>query len=194
MKLKAVIALALAAVTAPVFSADQTIASKLTWAFDVGTHIYDVDGMESFKPSLELGVSARLPLTTYSSGGLWLEGGISQTGIYGSSTLDTPQIYLTNELKTSQIDMRRLFVSLGLETPGKWFFKPQIGLEHITSKLRLYDENTGRGFTTREGDSNAFVSFGVGYRYPDGKKGILSLATLADNDAQDYRITFSGSL
>lgn len=194
MKLKAVIALALATVTAPVFSADQTIASRLTWAFDVGTHIYDIDGMASFKPSLELGIAARLPLTTYSSGELMLEVGGSQTAIYGSSELDTAQIYQGNELKTAQIDIRRVFVSLGFETTGKWFFKPQVGLEHTTTKLRLYDENTARGFTTREGDSNAFAAFGVGYRFPEGKKGILSLATLADNDDQDFRLTFSASL
>lgn len=194
MKLKAIIALALAAVTAPVFSADQTIASRLTWAFDVGTHIYDIDGMASFKPSLELGITARLPLTIYSSGVLMLEVGGAQTAIYGSSELDTAQDFDGNELKTAQIDFRRLFVSLGFETTGKWFFKPQVGLEHITSKLRLYDENTATGFTTREGDSNAFVSFGVGYRFPEGKKGILSLATLADNDNQDFRLTYSASL
>ncbi|MGB0865407.1 MAG: hypothetical protein ACPGSC_02800 [Granulosicoccaceae bacterium] len=193
MKLKAVIALALTAFSAQAFSADQSLSSKLQWAVDVSTHIYDVENMESFKPSLEFGVAARLPLTTFELGTVELEGGLSQTLIYASGQLTNVQNFEGYELSTSQIDFRRVFLSIGLETKGQWFLRPQVGVEHITSKLRLYDENAGVGFTTREGDSNAFAALGVGYRFPDGKKGILSFATLADTDDQDYRVTYSAS-
>lgn len=199
MKLKAATALALLMLSGQSYAARMDLdprkglASKLTWAVDFGTHLYDVASMEDFKPSLELGLSARLPLVTKQSFRLELETGFSQTLVYGSSQLRVPQVHQTYELTGTQIDFRRLFVGIGTEIGGRWFIKPQVGFEHITSKLRLYDVNARAGVVARETDSNGYAAVGLGYRFKDGTKGILSFATLADTDEQDYRITYSAS-
>ena len=97
-----------------------------------------------------------------------------------------------NSLEASQVDYRRVYVALSFETSGKWFVKPEVGAEHIVTKLRLYDPNTRNGYTNRETDSNVFASMGVGYHFQSGKKGVLSFATLGDDDGfQDYRITYT---
>lgn len=195
MEVKAAIALALAAVTAPTFAADDNLISKLKWSFDVGTHVYSMDTMDSFKPSLELGMHATLPLSTLQAGTLAVEGGFSQTAIHGSSDLKTPMAVQGYSLETSQVSFRRAFVALSFETQGRWFVKPQIGFEHITSKLRLYDPNNNVGFIDRDGDSNIYAEIGIGHRYTGGKKALLSFATLSDMDDNDhYRITYSASL
>jgi len=193
MKLKAVIALALAATAAPTFAAGESFSSKLKWGFDVGTHVYDMAGTESFNPSLELGLHAMLPLANLQGGDITLEAGLSQTVIYGTSKLKTRMDYLGYSLETVQADYRRVFMALGFETQGRWYLKPQIGFEHITAKIRLYDPDASTGFTERDGDSNGFAAIGIGHRFADGKKGVLTFASLGDADDQDYRITYSAS-
>ncbi len=195
MKLNAVIALALASVAAtPTLASGDSFNSKLRWAADVGTHIYNVPNMESFKPSLELGLSAALPIKQFEVGTLAVEGGLAQTAIYGSSELTIPGSLQGYSLETSQVDFRRIFVALSFETNGKWFFKPQIGVENLVTKLRLFDPAAGVGFSNRETDNTFFGSLGVGYRFPGGQKGILSLATLGDeSDNKDYRITYTAT-
>ncbi len=196
MKLKAGIALALVTlITAPATASDSGLFSKVIWAADVGTHLYDAPNMESFNPSLEIGIKASAPVAHVEAGTVTLEAGISQSAVYGTSELTTQQIISGYSLSTAQMDLRRLFVQLGFETRGKFFLKPQIGFEHISSKLRLYDPGTGTGFNISDSDSNAFASLGMGYRFSNNQKGVLSLATLGDDeDNRDYRITYSAFL
>ncbi len=193
MKLKAGIALALMTLTAAqAIAQDGKLTSKLQWGAKVGTHVYDLANMDSFKPSLELGVAAALPLLQTQAGTVTVEAGMTQSAVYASAKLVNAQIQDGYSLKTSQVSKRRLFVQLGFETTGKFFFKPQIGLEYASTNLRLYDSDTRTGFNVRDNDSNAFASMGFGYRFDNDKKGILSFATLGDDsDNQDFRITYS---
>lgn len=193
MKIKAGLALALMTLTAAqAVAQDGKLTSRIQWAAEVGTHVYDAPNMDSFKPSLEIGVAAALPLLHTPAGTVSIEAGLGQSAIYASGKLISPQIQDGYSLRTSQVAVRRLFVQLGFETTGKFFIKPQIGFEHNATNFRLFDPDTRTGFNMRNNDSNAFASLGFGYRFEDNKKGVLSFATLGDDsDNQDYRITYS---
>lgn len=197
MKLRIAAALALVTAAMPAFSADGP--SRLDWAVDVGTHVYDAESVKGYRPSLELGVHAELTLMSGALGTFMLGGGLSDTGLHGASEFKQPILVPSGgenyTVTSSQIGFRRLFLAVGFETHSRWFLKPEIGFEYLVAKERIYDPVEHIGFNVRKSDSNAYVSLGAGYRYADGRKAVLSLSTLADIDDQNhFRMTLSASL